>query len=89
MVDLVDVFVEGAPMKHAMRPVMPCVLDDKEDCDLVGDSVERGKGYARIHAEEDGCWMEEPDLWKLDGKVREEDELGAIPLLGCRRDFLL
>lgn len=31
--------------------------------------------------------MEEPDLRELDGKVGEEDELGALPLLGGRRDF--
>lgn len=30
-----------------------------------------------------------PDLWKLHCKVRQEDQLGAIPLLLRRRDLLL
>lgn len=30
-----------------------------------------------------------PDLWQLDGEVAQEDQLCAVPLLLCSRDFLL
>lgn len=35
MVDLMDVLVKRAPMERAMRPVMPGVLQHKENSDLV------------------------------------------------------
>ena len=35
MVDLMDIFVKGAPMERTMRPVVPGVLQHKEHSDLV------------------------------------------------------
>lgn len=38
MMDFMDVFVEGAPMKCSMRPIMPRILNHKEYGNLIGDS---------------------------------------------------
>ena len=35
VVDLVDVLVQGTPVQRAVRPVVPGVLEDEEDGDLV------------------------------------------------------
>jgi hypothetical protein len=40
VVDLVYGLVEGAPVEGAVSPVVPCVLEDEEDCDLVGHLVD-------------------------------------------------
>ena len=89
VVDLVHVAVEGPPVEHAVRPVVPAVLEDEEHADLHRDLPQRREGHAGPHAEEDGHRVEEPDLRQLDGEVREEDEPGAVPLLGGGGDFLL
>ena len=89
VVDLVHVLVEGPPVEHAVRPVMPRVLGHEEERDLVGHGEERWKGYARPQPEKLGHRVEEPDLRQLDGEVREEDQLGAGPLLGRGGHFLL
>lgn len=34
-----DGLVEGAPVEGAVSPVVPCILEDEEDCDLVGHLV--------------------------------------------------
>jgi hypothetical protein len=33
--------------------------------------------------------VEEPDLRELNGKMRKQDEFGAIPLFSCCGDLLL
>ena len=38
MVNLVDVLIQRTPMKRAMRPVMPGILQHKEAGNLVGHS---------------------------------------------------
>lgn len=37
MVEFVDVFVQGTPVEGSVGPVVPCVLEHEEYCDLVGD----------------------------------------------------
>lgn len=61
MVDFVDVFVEWTPMKRTVRPVMPCILQHKEDRDLICHGQERWEGYAGGEPEKLGHRMEEPD----------------------------
>ena len=89
VVDLVDGAVERAPVHGAVGPVVPGVLDDEEDGDVHGHLPERGEGHARVHAEEDGHGVEDPDLGELDGEVGEEDHFRAVPLLGGGGDFAL
>lgn len=43
MVDLVDVLIERTPVQGAVRPVMPCILENKKDGDLVSHCEERGE----------------------------------------------
>ena len=43
MVDLVDVLVEGTPMQGAVGPIVPCILNNKEDGDLISDCEKRGE----------------------------------------------
>ena len=89
VVDLVHVLVHGAPVQEAVVPVVPRVLHHEEDGDLEGDLVPAGEGDGRGHAEELGRRVEEPDLRQLDGEVGEEDERGALPLLGGRGELSL
>lgn len=39
VVDLVDGLVEGTPVESAVHPVVPCIFEDEEDCNLVGHLV--------------------------------------------------
>jgi len=89
MVDLVNGLVEGTPVEGAVHPVVPCVLEDEEDCNLVGHLVERREGNASAEAEELSHGVEEPDLRELNSEVAQQDELGALPLFSGSRDFLV
>lgn len=89
VVDLVHVLVEGPPVEHAVRPVVPRVLGHEEEGDLAGHLEEWRERHARLHPEELSHRVEEPDLRQLDGEVRDQDQLGAVPLLGRGGDFLL
>ena len=49
-------------MHGAVRPVMPCVFHDEEDCDLVG-HFEEGREWDRgAETTVLGHWVEEPAL---------------------------
>jgi hypothetical protein len=81
VVDLVDLLVQkGALVHHAMHPVVPCVLIDEKDCDLVGHLVDAGERDRGFETEVLTHGVEEPDLRKLDSEVGEEDEDGALCL---------
>jgi hypothetical protein len=84
VVNLVHVFVQRAPVEGTVGPVMPGILHDEEDGDLVGHLGPGGEGNAGLHAEVHAHRMEQPDLRELDGEVTEQDQLGALPLLGGR-----
>lgn len=60
MVDFVDVFVEGTPVEGSVGPVVPCVFEDEEDGDLVGDCEEGREGDAGREAEVLSHWVEKP-----------------------------
>ena len=47
-------------MHCTVGPVVPCVLHDEEDCDLVGHLVERWEWDAGAEAEELSHGVEEP-----------------------------
>jgi hypothetical protein len=57
-----------------MHPVVPGVLQDKENSDLVGHGEEAREWYGGLEAEVLAHGVEEPDLGKLDSEVREKDE---------------
>lgn len=85
VVQLVDVLVERAVVQGTVEPVVPSVLHDEEDCDLVGHLEDAGERDAVVHAEVGSNWVEEPDLGELDGDVGQEDQGGAVELLlPCR-----
>ena len=87
--DFVDVLVCWSPVQGAVVPVVPGVLDDEEDEDLVEDLPPGWEGNGDGHAHEVRHGMEEPYLWKFDGEVADEDEFRAVPLFFCGRYFLL
>jgi hypothetical protein len=89
VVDLVDVFVEEGGVHGAVRPVVPCVLHDEKERDLECHLVDAGEGDGGLEAEVLAHGVEHPDLGKLDGKVGEEDEEGALGLFPGGRDFVL
>jgi hypothetical protein len=89
MVDLVDHLVELGRVERAVRPVVPRVLHDEEDGDLVGHGEQGGEGHGGGETAELGEGVEEPDLRELDGEVGEQHEFGAVPLFGCGGDFVL
>lgn len=88
VVDLVDGLVERAPVQCAVHPVVPCILQNKEDCDLVGHGGPRWERDARIHTAGLRHWVEEPDLGQFDCEMDEENEFGAGPLFCESRDLL-
>jgi len=90
VVNLVDVFVEEWNGVHgAVRPVVPSVLHDEEDGNLVGHFEEARERYGGLKAEELAHGVEKPDLGELDCEVGEEDEEGALCLFPGGRDFVL
>ena len=48
---LVNVAVERPPMKCPMAPIVPCILYDEEDRNLVRHFIKWGKGNACFKAE--------------------------------------
>ncbi len=70
MVDLVDVLVQRAPVQRSMRPVVPCVLDNKEDGELVGHCEERWEWDGSAESDVDGHGMEEPNDISYDRENR-------------------
>lgn len=90
MVDLVDVLVEeGAGVHQTMTPVMPGVLQNKEDGNLISHLPHAGERDIGLEAEVLAHGVEQPNLGELDGKVGEEDEEGTLCLLPGGGDFLL
>jgi hypothetical protein len=90
VVDLVDVLVEeGAGVHGTVGPVVPCVLEDEEDGDLVCHLVDAGEGDRGRKTEILAHGVEHPDLGELNGEVGEEDEGGALCLFPSSGDFLL
>lgn len=62
VMDLVNVFVQRSPMHCAMCPVVPCILEHEEDCDLVCHCPQRGERNRRRKTEPLSHWVKEPDL---------------------------
>jgi hypothetical protein len=87
VVDLVDVLVQWAPVHGAVHPVVPGILEDEEDGNLVGHCEERGEGNGGFEAGVLRHRVEHPDLRELDGEVGDEDEFRALPLLFCGGDL--
>ncbi len=86
VMQLVDVLVQWSPMQRPMEPVVPGILEDEEDGNLVGHGEERGKGNVRGETTElsdgmeepgwseqfvDDIWSHPPDLRKLDREMTE------------------
>lgn len=89
VVQLVDVLVEWAVVQGAVEPVVPGVLHDEENSDLVGHLEPRRERYSVVHTEEGSNRVEEPNLGKLNSDMADENEGGAVELFSPRRDFLL
>lgn len=87
--DFMDVLVQRAPVQRAMHPVVPGILEDEEDGDLVSHSEERGEGHASLETDVLRHWVEEPNLRQLDSEVAHQNQLRAVPLLLRRRHLLL
>jgi hypothetical protein len=73
----------------AVSPVVPGILENEEDRDLVCHGEKRWEGSGSLKTEVLRHGVEEPDLREFDGEVRDEDELCALPLFLCGRDLLL
>lgn len=87
---LVNVLVKRTPVKGTVSPVVKSILEDKEKTNLPCDlgPVWEGNlvgGKTKVFANR----VEGPDLWQLDGEVREENVLGALPLLFKSRHLLV
>jgi hypothetical protein len=90
VVDLVDLLVQEWDAVHrAMRPVMPGVLQNEENCNLESHLVDAREGDRGLEAEVLAHGVEQPDLGKFDREMREEYEKRALCLLPSGRDFVL
>lgn len=81
MVDLVDIFVERAPVHGSVRPVVPGIFHDEEDGYLEGHFCHRGKGDSGGKAEELAHRVEEPGGVISSGLMRPY-RLSDLPNLG-------
>lgn len=68
-------------MQQPVVPVMPRVLENEEDGNLVEHLGPGREGHVVGHAEICRHGMEQPDLRQLDSEMDEEDDLRTIPLL--------
>ncbi len=59
--DLVNVLVERPPMECSVRPVMPCVFQNKEDGDLVGHCEDGREGDTSCETNVLSHRVEEPE----------------------------
>jgi len=85
MVNLVHILVQRPPVESAVEPVVPSILHDEEDDDLVSHLGPVRERHAGIHSEVFAHRVEEPNLGKFDSEVGEKNHLSASPLLsGCR-----
>lgn len=89
VVELVNHLVQTRSVQKSVKPIMPGIFEDEEQSNLpchLGPVRE----WNRSRETKVLCHrVEEPDLWQFDGKMREEDEFGALPLFGKGRHFLL
>lgn len=60
---------------------MPCILHHEEYSELKADFRPSWEWHTGLETNGLAHWVEEPDLGKLDGEVREEDQFCAHPLL--------
>ena len=62
VMELVNCFVQTGRVQASMGPVVPGVLHDEKDGDLIGDLEGGGEGYRCLQATELSHGMEKPDL---------------------------
>ena len=68
-------------MHQTVSPVVPRILHDEEDGDLIGHLVEGRERDVGLKTKVLAHRVEQPDLRKLDREVRQEDEKRALQLL--------
>ena len=81
VVELVDATVEWAPVESTVEPIMPGILTNEENGDLVCDGLPCREWSRGTDSEVLSQWVEHPDLWELDGEVLKKDESSASELL--------
>lgn len=89
VVELVNVAVERTIVERLVGDKVVEIFKDEEAGHLEGNGGVVWEGdLPRLHSEEFGERMEEPDSWEFNGKVREQDEFGALPLLLLARHLV-
>ena len=63
-------------MESAVHPVVPCIFEDEEDCDLVGHLVNGREGNLGAEAKVLGHRVEEPE----ESYVRIVDSMLAVTM---------
>ena len=61
MVNFMNILIQRTPVKCAMRPVVPRILDHKKDRDLIRHRKKGRKGHAGGKSEKLGHRMEQPN----------------------------
>lgn len=64
-----------------VKPIVPCILHDKEDENLHSNFPRRGERHAVLNTKESGDRVEKPDQGQLGSEVAEEDSPSTVPLL--------
>ena len=90
MVDLVNVLVQRTIVHCTVRPVMECIFEHKEQCDLPQHlSPAREWHLVRRQAEVLTDGMKTPDLRKLNSKVTKKHKTRTSPLISERWHIVL
>lgn len=71
VVNLVDVLVKRAPVQRTVRPVVPGILENKENGDLVGHGQKRRERHTRFKTDKLRHGMEEPNLRQFNCEVAQ------------------
>ena len=82
MMQLVDLLVEGWCVQCTVEPIVPTILQHKEDGNLPCHLPHGREWHAGAQTAELRHWVEQPDLRKFDREVGEQDETSASPLFG-------
>lgn len=78
---LVNRLVERTVVQSSVEKVVPGILQNEANSNLNSHLPERRERNTILHAQVGSDGVEEPDLRKFGGKVADENDGGAIPLL--------
>lgn len=76
--------IQRAPVKGTMEPVVVCIFNEEEDCDLNGEGLEVGERKGVFETEEFHHRVEQNDHGHFHNEVDSKNIFHTAPLFLCR-----